>query len=192
MSQDAGIDLDYDDPAAFDAELARIQADAADLAEPEAKEIVIEGGQIVTSDRTVEFMGAQFRVADTVGLMPLLKFSAHSNMSTQDAGSLSAMYSMLKDCIHPGTPACGKCQACEADQETRCTEYDAGDWNRFEQHAIDTKADADDLLTVITNAMEVIAGRPTEQPSGSSSGRRSTRDASMARSSSRGRRGSRR
>jgi len=192
MSQDAGIDLDYDDPRAWDTELARIQGESAGLPEPQPAEIEIAPGQIVTSDRTIEFMGARFRIADKIGLMPLLKFSAASDMNTADPRALAAMYAMLRDCIHQGSPACRECAACKAGDEASCKDSDPGDWKRFEDHAIDTKAEADDLLDVITKTMELIAGRPTEPPSTSSPGRQSTRDASMARSSARARRGSRR
>lgn len=182
--EDAGLDID------FDQELARIQGGAAGIPQPPpAAEVIVAEGTVVTSDRTVEFMGDRFRVAEKVGLMPLLKFSAHADMSTSDPAALAAMYSMLKDCIYEGTPACGECIRCKNGDETGCAQFDRGDWKRFEQHAIDTKADADELLDVITKVIELISARPTEQPSGSSPGRRSTRDASMARSSARGRRG---
>lgn len=184
--EDAGLDID------FDQELAKIQGEAAQVAQPPAAaEVQVAEGRVVTSARTVEFMGERFRIADKIGLMPLLKFSAHSDMSTSDPGALSAMYSMLKDCIECGHPGCGKCPSCRAGAESDCASFDPGDWKRFEQHAIDTKADADELLDVITRVIELISGRPTEQPSTSSPGRRSIRDGSMARSSGRGRRGSR-
>lgn len=190
--EDAGLDLDFDSPASWDSELARIQGQAAGLPEPEPQEIVVAPDKIATSARTVEFMGQRFRIAARVGLMPLLKFSAYSNMSTADPGALSAMYAMLRDCIERGTPACGKCPECRAGREFACADYDPGDWDRFERHAIDTKAEADDLLDVISSAMELISGRPTGQPSPSSAGRRGIPGGSTARSSARGRRASRR
>jgi hypothetical protein len=211
MPEDAGIDIDYD------AELARLQGQVAGVEQPPlAAEVVVAGG-IVMSGRTVEFMGRNFRIAEKVGLMPMLKFSAHAEMRTDDPGAMAAMYEMIRDCIYAGNPGCGDCLFCDPDpcgecracvsaqdgedpacmrnfpDRTRCAEYDPGDWGEFERHAIDTKAEADDLLDVITKTIEVIAGRPTEPPAGSSPGRRSTRDASMARSSARGRpKGSRR
>lgn len=189
MPETGDADLDID----FDAELAQIQGQAAEIPQPPpAAEVEVAEGTVVTSARTVEFMGERFRVAEKIGLMPLLKFSAHADMNTSDPGALAAMYSMLKDSIHEGTPACGKCIRCKNGDEEGCAAADPGDWKRFEQHAIDTKADADELLDVITRVIELISGRPTEQPSGSSPGRQSTRGASTARSSARGRRGSRR
>src|SRR5437868_11446757 len=108
-TDDAGLDID------FDTELARIQGEAAQVPQPPpAAEVEIAEGTVVTSARTVEFMGERFRIAEKIGLMPLLKFSAHADMSTSDPGALAAMYSMLKDCIDAGTPACGTCPACTA------------------------------------------------------------------------------
>jgi hypothetical protein len=73
-----------------------------------------------------------------------------------------------------------------------CKAYDKGDWADFEQHAIDSKADADELLTVVTRVLEVISGRPTAPPAGSSPGRRVTQRASTGNSSARRGRASRR
>jgi hypothetical protein len=101
------------------------------------------------------------------------------------------MYAMLRDCIHPGTPACGKCEKCETGDETSCADFDPGDWGRFENHAMDKRADAEDLMDVITRTMELLAGRPTGPSSGSSPGRRPISAGSTARSSARRRGGSR-
>jgi hypothetical protein len=192
VSQDAGIDID------MDAELARIQAQetaraaaAAESAEPGAGAKVISG-EVVDDSRTVEFLGRKFRVADKIGVMPLLKFSMYADVSISDLRGLAAMYAMLRDCIHPGTPGCGECEACEDDRETECKSYDAGDWKAFEDHAMETRADADDLFKVITDVTEMISGTPTGPPSGSQPGRRAISRGSTARSSGKRARGSRR
>lgn len=193
MSQDAGLDIDFDNPVPWDQELARIQAESAEeLDLPAPAEVPVAEGKVVTSSRTVELAGERFRISQAIGLMPLLKFSAHSDMQTSDPGALAAMYAMLRDCIEQGSPPCGKCAACKDGDETSCKDWDPGDWARFERHAIDVKADADELLTVISQAIELISGRPTAQPPSSSPGQRSTRGGSTARSSARARRGSRR
>ena len=211
MAEEAGLEIDYD------AELAAIQGAAAGV-DPPAKAEIVVAGEVITSDRTVEFMGKRFRIADKVGLMPLLKFSAFSDVDVGDPRALGALYAMLRDCIHQGNPGCGECESCAPDRcgecrncqmvadgedgeglpctvyrpdRTRCKDYDAGDWHKFEDHAMETKAEADDLMDVVTKTIELIAGRPTQQPPPSSPGRRSTRDASMARSSARRGRGSR-
>ena len=169
-----------------DRDLAMVQARAA---AQDGAEIT---GTVAEDSRTVEFMGEKFRIADKVGLMPLLKFASASDMSTDDPRALSAIYSMLQDCIHPGSPACGKCQTCKTGSEEDCSAYDPGDWTDFERHAIDTRADAEDLFAVISDTMEILSGRPPGPPSRSSAGRRAISAGSTGRSSGRRAKGSRR
>ena len=210
--EEAGLDID------FDAELARIQATVAGIDHPVARQIAV-AGQVVMSDRTIEFMGKRFRIADKIGLMPLLKFSAFSDVAVQDPRALGALYAMLRDCIHAGNPGCGECGFCAPERcggcpncrmvaagedgdglpctvnradPSGCRDYDPGDWHAFEDHDRESKAEADDLMDVVTKTIEIVAGRPTAPPSPSSAGRQSTRDASMARSSARRGRGSKR
>lgn len=184
---EADYEIDWDDeplpklqpppPPDPDRAMAVVQARAAKA--EGAK--VAEG--VVTDSGKVELIGRQFRVAEKIGLMPLLKFASASDMSTEDPRALAAVYSMLKDCIFEGTPGCGECESCTAGNESACKSYDKGDWGEFEQHAMDTKADADELLTVITQVLEIVSGRPTKQPAGSSAGRRVTRRGSTGSSS---------
>jgi hypothetical protein len=173
-------------PPSPDRELAVVQARAA--AADGAK--IAEG--VVDNSGKVELLGRHFRVAEKVGLMPLLKFASASEMSTDDPRALAAVYSMLKDCIYEGSPGCGECADCKADREESCKSYDKGDWGDFETHAIETKADAEELLDVVTSVLEIVSGRPTQPPSGSSAGRRTTRVASTGTSSGRRGRASRR
>lgn len=151
--QDAGLDID------FDRELAGIQGVVAGVEPLPAEPVTVNG--TVTQAPSVTLLGKQFRIADKVGLMPLLKFAAFSDMATSDSRALGAMYAMLRDCIHPD------------------------DWRAFEDHATDTKADADDLLDVITKAIEAISGRPTKPSPGSQAGRRGISAGSTGSSSSR-------
>jgi hypothetical protein len=193
---EADYEIEWDDeplppitpppPPSPDRELAVVQARAAAAEGAEIAEGVIdESGK-------VELIGRKFRVAEKIGLMPLLKFASASDMSTEDPRALSAVYSMLKDCIYEGRPGCGTCEHCKADKEESCKAYDKGDWADFEQHAIDTKADADELLEVISQVMEIISGRPTSPPPGSSAGRRVTRRVSTGNTSAKRGRASRR
>lgn len=162
-----------------DRDLAVVQRDAAQSA---GAEMAIAG--TVTDDgTTVTFLDRRFRIADKVGLMPLLKFASASDMNTDDPRAMAAVYEMLRDCIHPGTPGCGECASCEAGNDTACKAYDPGDWAAFERHAIDTKADAEELLAVISQVMEILSGRPTQPPAGSSAGRRGKQGGSTANSS---------
>ena len=169
------------DPA-VDRQLAEIQAIAT---------VKTIEGEVATGD-FVELAGRKFRVAPKIGFMPLLKYSAASQMNTADPKALAAIYTLLRDCIHPGTPACGKCETCKAGSEQNCAQYDAGDWAEFEEHAMVTRADAEELLDVIVKVMEIISGRPTAQPGGSSAGRHSMRAGSTGTYSGRRGKGSRR
>lgn len=177
---EAGIDLD------MDVELAAVQGQAAGL----KPEIVPLDGQPDT--RSVEFMGRRFRIADKIGLMPLLKFSAAADFDVNDPRALAAMYAMLRDCVYPGTPACGDCPECEKGDERACPEYTRSEWPAFEEHAMMTRADADELLDVITKVVEMIAGRPTKPPQPSSNGQRGISAGSMATGSGTRKKGSRR
>jgi hypothetical protein len=141
---------------------------------------------------TVEFLDRQFRIADKIGLMPLLKFSAYADVATNDPRALGAMYALLRDCIHQGSPGCGQCADCKNGAEQACSEFDRGDWGAFEDHAMVTKASAEDLFDVISRVMELIAGRPTAPSGSSSAGPRRTSARQTAGSSSRRAKGSRR
>jgi hypothetical protein len=96
---------------------------------------LVEG--VVLSEK-VTFLDDVYRIADKVGLMPMMKF-AHASSSTQldtgDMEGLAAIYEMLKDCIHPD------------------------DWARFERDAITKKAEADDLLPVVRQTVDMLTAR---------------------------------
>jgi hypothetical protein len=163
-----------------DHDLAEVQGTIAGV----RPELVVDRADNTTS---IEFMDKTFRIADSIGLMPLLKFSAASDMNVEDPRALAAMYAMLRDCIHPGSPACGECEECKNGRDASCRFYDRGDWGAFEEHAMLTKAGADDLLDVVTKVIELISGRPTQPPATSSRGRPATSGGSTGTSS--GRRG---
>ena len=145
-------------PPADDREVAEVQA-------------VVEGAPQLAE--TVEFLGERFRVAESVGLMPLLKFAnaADKGIRAEDFEGMAAMYAMIRDCIHPGHACTCGAQPDPASGYTshdQACEFDAGDWARFERHAIDQRADADDLFALINSVMEMITARPTPRRSGSS------------------------
>ena len=126
--------------------------------------------------KTIEFKGKRFRIADKIGLMPLMRFAhAAANQDAAAAGdmdALAAIYDMLKDCIHPGN-------GLQPGEEG----YDPGDWKAFERHATDTKADHDELLPVVTQVIEMLTARPTAPPSASSDGPRQISGTSTGNSS---------
>ena len=189
MPEDAGLDIDFD----ADQELAKIQGIAAGVVPGTAVDVTANGnGNGSQPAETVELLGRQFRIAAKIGLMPLLKFSAYADVATNDPRALGAMYSLLRDCIYRGHPGCGTCEDCKNGAEQACSEYDRGDWIAFEDHAMDTQADADDLFGVVSKVMELIAGRPTKPPGTSSPGPRRTSARSTGGSSSRRGKASRR
>lgn len=109
-------------------------------------------GEIVGDGRKVEFMGREFRMAASIGLMPLLKF-AHASaqgLDSSDMAGLAALYAMIRDCV------------------------DESEWAAFERHAMDTKAEADDLMSLVQRCIEKITARPTTPPGDSSAGRPKT------------------
>ena len=109
-------------------------------------------GEIVGDGRKVEFLGATFRMADRIGLMPLLRFAHASSkgLDSTDMEGLVALYDMIHDCI------------------------DVEEWDRFQRHAIDTKAEADDLMAMVQKVIETLTARPTTRPGDSSAGPRTT------------------
>jgi hypothetical protein len=169
VSEEAGLDID------FDAELAGIQGAVAGVAPPPTSAAVEVAGKVIADPRTIELKGKRFRVADSVGLMPLLKFSAFSDVDVQDPRALGALYAMLKDCIHPGNKGCGECTDCKEGSNRACPEFDPGDWHAFEDWACESKAEAEHLMDVVTKTIEIVSGRPTQPPSPSARGRRASR-----------------
>lgn len=170
-----------------DRDLAVVQARAA-----RADGVPIAEGAVVEDSDKVELLGKKFRIAERIGLMPLLKYASAADMSSEDPRALGAIYAMLRDCIYAGNPACGNCDKCTSNREIMCKAYDAGDWQAFENHAIDTKADAEELMPVISQVMEIISGRPTPPRDGSSATPRVTQRVSTASKSSARGRGSKR
>lgn len=117
----------------------------------------VEGVPVVPDDK-VELKGKLFRRADKIGMMPLLRFAHVSakGIDSSDMEGLAAIYDMVKDAI------------------------DAEDWAEFQQHATDTKAEADDLLGIVKQVIEGLAQGRTGSQSDSSPGRPTTSEKSKA------------
>lgn len=111
---------------------------------------------------TVELAGEEFRVAERVGSMPLMRFAklAKSGVRESQMEGLVAMYDLLHDCI------------------------DESDWDRFMDHATEVRADGKELLGVVRQAIAAVAGRPTRRSSDSSDGPRTIEPSSTGDSSS--------
>lgn len=97
---------------------------------------------------TVTFCGEPFAIADEVADFAWWKFARASADNDSDAGLhlLAAKHTLLQECLAPD------------------------EWARFERHALAKKADGDDLMGVINQVMEMLAARPTQRPSDSSTG----------------------
>lgn len=115
------------------------------------------------SGASLTFEGRSFRVADKVGLMPLMKFAhlAKQGVDANNQDGLVALFDLLRSVI--------------ADEA----------WSAFEEHASLVRATGDELLEVVKDAIAVIAQRPTVRPSDSSDGPPTTKDTSAVGSSSR-------
>jgi hypothetical protein len=127
----------------------------------------------VTLVSHVEFKGRQYRLGPQTGedsaLAPMLEFAhaAQAGIGSQDPGALDAMFEMIRG-VFVQHPACGACEACDADQFDVCPQFDPGDFPRFWRVAKATAASAEDLLGVVQQAIEQATARPTPPPSGSS------------------------
>lgn len=106
---------------------------------------------------TISLLGREFRVADSMGLMALMKFAhfAKSGARTSDMGAMDALYSVLQSTIHPDH------------------------WEEFVDFAIEVRADQDALLGAVREAIAVMSARPTKSPGGSPAGRLSTETSSL-------------
>jgi hypothetical protein len=95
---------------------------------------------------TAPLAGKDFRLAENVGIMPLMEWAASSDVDVASADGLRAVYYVLKDAVHED------------------------EWAEFRKFARDEKLEATELLDFANAALEALAGRPTEEPSGSSDG----------------------
>lgn len=142
--------------------------------------------------QTIEFKGAEFAVADKVGLMPLLRFAhaAKSGLDSADMEGMAALYDMLRQCI--ADKAVYVLNGGELDRAAynelppeaveQVVTY--GGWDEFEEHATTSRADDADLMDIVQRAMALLSARPTSRPSASSDGSQSTAPTSAEDSSS--------
>jgi hypothetical protein len=148
-------------------------------------------GEVINHDRVVTLAGQDFRVAEKVGLMPLLKFSHAAELRANDSRAYVAMYEILRDVIMEAEEPCGECAACKeaGDDPTArdCIYADEGDWGKFQEHAVTCKCEAEELFDVVEQAIKVISARPTGSPSSSADGsRRTSRNSTAGNSAKRG------
>lgn len=152
---------------------------------------IAEGAVVFDDGNSIEFMGRRFGLAESIGLMPLLKFAhcAKAGMTSDDMEGLSAMYLLIRSCLDRS-----KAQVIDPQTGDPAVDPDTGDplyegpsqWELFEQHAIDCDADGEDLSKMINQAVQVVSARPRKRPGDSSASSRQTSPSSRASSSSPG------
>lgn len=150
-----------------------------------------EGVVVFDDTNSIEFMGKRFGLAESIGLMPLLKFAhaAKSGLTSDDMEGLNAMYLLIRSCIDRSQvqardPETG---APVFEDETGAPVWDGpSQYDLFEAHAIDTLADGEDLSDLINRAVQVVSARPRKRRGGSSASSPQTSESSRESSSSPG------
>ena len=97
-------------------------------------------------DKEAEPFSQEFRLADDVGIMPLMEWAAASDQDVTSANGLRAVFYVLQDAVHEE------------------------EWAEFRRFSREHKATAEETLEFANSALEARAGRPTEAASGSSDG----------------------
>ena len=98
----------------------------------------------------VEFDKVEYKLADEVGIIPLMRWAAAADLSTDDSGAMGAMWAILQDMV------------------------DAKEFPAWVKHATRLKSDAEEVLDFVNVCMEAITGNPTERPASSSGTQQST------------------
>lgn len=115
----------------------------------------------------VEFLGEKFRLAESIGLMPMLAFAnaSKTGLDSDDMSGLAAMYALIRDVIDQRRPP--KIDPGTGEQSIDVNgdpEWDGpSDWMRFEQHAIEQQADGEELMEFVSSAMAVVSARPRKR-----------------------------
>lgn len=140
-------------------------------------------GVVVEDFDTIEFFGEKFRLADRVGMMPLLAFgnAAKSGLDSDDFEGMAAMYRLIRSVIHrpPLIDEHGQRRVDENGKALR----DESEWNRFQALAEDELAEGEDIMAFVNQAMEVMSARPRSRPGISSATSPTTSERSKAASS---------
>jgi hypothetical protein len=133
----------------------------------------IEGAVELDDENSLEFLGKRFRLAERIGLMPMLAFAAASKkgLDSSDMEGLAAMYALIRDCLDQT-----RTQATDADGEL-VFEPDgtpryvgASQWQLFENHCNEVQAGPEELMEFISSAMSVVSARPPKRRETSSGG----------------------
>ena len=97
----------------------------------------------VDGEKVETEVSEEFLLAQDVGIMPLMEWAASSDVDVSSVDGLRAVFYVLKDVVH---------------------EYE---WAQFRKYARDNKVESMDLLNFANASLEALAGRPTEESSGS-------------------------
>lgn len=131
-------------------------------------------GVVLDDGDYLEFFGEKFRLADKVGLAPLIRFghAANKGLDSDDMEGLAAMYSVIRGVIHrpPLLDEHGQQQVDDNGRKLR----DESEWNRFMEVAEDEQAEGDEIMDFVNRAMGVMSARPRKPREISSGGSRPT------------------
>jgi hypothetical protein len=144
-------------------------------------------GAVVDDPDFIEFLGERFRLADSIGLMPLLKFAhaAKTGLTSDDMEGLSAMYLLIRSCLDRSqVQATNPDGTLIFDDAEKPVWAGPSQWDLFEAHAIDVNADGEDLSGLINRAVQVVSARPRKRRGGSSASSPQTLPSSRESSSS--------
>lgn len=154
--------------------------------EPASHAIQAGSEGVVVDYDVVEFYDQKFRLAERVGIMPMLAFgnASKQGLDSNDMEGLSAMYRLIRSVIHrpPLLDEHGQRVVDESGKGLR----DESEWLRFEQVAEDELAEGEDIMEFVNKAMEVMSARPRKPRSVSAGTSRPTSERSRAGSSSPG------
>lgn len=89
----------------------------------------------------VPIAGREFRIADNIGIMPLMEWAASVEQADpEDPSQLLATFRLLQDLVHPD------------------------DWLEFRAHTRLKKCNFDEFFAFQNAAMEALTARPTGEP----------------------------
>jgi hypothetical protein len=146
---------------------------------------------------TAEFKGRRFRLAESVGLAPLMRFAqaARGGLNTDDMDGLAAMQEVVKDCIYRPlltepdmlpvegadqlvpNPKAGQVMT---DPDTGLPVRDEREWEQFDRWATAWRAEDEDYEAFLQAAIEAISARPKKRRGNSSDGSPATSPKSRA------------
>lgn len=133
----------------------------------------VEGAVELDDDNSIEFLGRRFRLAERIGLMPMLAFAAASKkgLDSSDMEGLAAMYALIRDCLDETRVQAVDDRGAPVFEPDGTPRYDGpSEWMKFEQHCLAEKAEAEDLMEFISSAMSVVSARPPKRRETSSGG----------------------